>query len=62
MTENEKIALVKAGISARHNDYQRVKEIQNKPLNHIETETGYTRHFITKCREIAGWTRRKNER
>ena len=62
MTDHEKIALISAGISARHEDYQRVKEIKEKPLNHIEIQTGYSRHFITKCRKIAGWKRRKNER
>jgi len=60
MTYHEKIALIKHGISARHNDYKRVKEMKDKPLYHIEIQTGYTRHFITKCRKIAGWTRRKN--
>lgn len=62
MTDREKIALIKHGISARHEDYNRVKELKEKPLNHIETETGYSRHFITKCRKIAGWERRKNGR
>lgn len=62
MTDLEKIALIKAGISTRHNDYKRVKEIKEKPLIYIENETGYSRHFITKCRKIAGWKRRKNGR
>lgn len=60
MTPAERIALIKHGISTRHEDYKRVKEIKEKPLNHIENETGYTRHFITKCRKIAGWGRRKS--
>ena len=60
MTDHEKTALILAGISTRHEDYKRVKEIKDKPLNHIEIQTGYSRHFITKCRKIAGWTRRKN--
>lgn len=60
MTDLEKIALIKAGISTRHNYYKRVKELKEKPLNHIENETGYSRHFIVKCRQIAGWKRRKN--
>ena len=59
MTEYEKIALIAHGISSRVEHYERVKELQNKPLRHIETETGYSLHFITKCRKIAGWTRRK---
>lgn len=62
MTDHEKTALVKAGISTRHEDYQRVKEIKDKPLYHIEIQTGYSRYFITKCRKIAGWERRKNGR
>ena len=62
MTENKKIALISHGISTRHEHYQRVKELKEKPLNHIEIETGYSRHFITQCRKIAGWKRRQNER
>lgn len=62
MTQTEKIALIAHGISSRAEQYERVKEIQNKPLNHIEIQTGYSRHFITKCRKIAGWERRKNGR
>lgn len=60
MTPTEKPALISHGISTRHEDYNRVKEIKEKPLNHIEIQTGYTRHFITQCRKIAGWERRKN--
>ena len=59
METPEKIALIKAGISHRHEDYKRVKAMQNEPLCRIEIETGYSKHFITKCRKIAGWTRRK---
>ena len=61
MESSEKIALIKAGISARHEDYKRVKELKNLPLFDIEIQTGYTRHFITTCRKIAGWTRREKK-
>ena len=61
MTSAEKIALVKAGISSRYADYRRVRELQYRSLRVIEIETGYSRHFITQCRKIAGWKRRKNE-
>lgn len=61
MDKNEKIALIKAGISHRHEDYERVKAMANEPLCRIEIETGFSQYFITKCRKIAGWTRRKNE-
>lgn len=62
MTKQEQTALILAGISARAEQYERVKEIKDRPLYYIEIETGYTRHFITQCRKIAGWKRRKNER
>lgn len=57
MTPSEKIALVLAGISARYADYLRVKALKNKTLRQIESETGYSIAFITKCRKIAGWRR-----
>lgn len=60
METPEKIAIIKAGISHRHEDYERVKAMANEPLRRIEGETGFSIHFITKCRKIAGWTRRKN--
>jgi hypothetical protein len=62
MTPAEKIALIAHGISTRVEHYERVKEIANQPISHIEIQTGYSRHFITKCRKIAGWERRKNGR
>lgn len=59
MSQKEKNALILAGISDRHSDYQKVKEMLNQTLRSIEAETGFSRHFITKCRKIAGWTRRE---
>lgn len=61
MSQKEKNALILAGISGRYSDYQRVKEMLNETLNSIEAETGFSIYFITKCRKIAGWTRREND-
>lgn len=57
--QNEKIALIKAGISGRYADYLTVKSMREKTLHEIMTETTLTKHFITKARKIAGLSRRK---
>lgn len=61
MTDNEKRLLILRGISARPDDYKRVKSMLDLPLRTIQTETDFSIHFITTCRKIAGWTRRKNQ-
>ena len=59
MTDHEKINLVLCGISARANDYIMVKQMQFLPLRSIQNETGFSIHFITTCRKIAGWKSKK---
>lgn len=59
MTDREKIALVLSGISARANDYLKVKQMQFLPLRSIQNETGFSIYFITTCRKIAGWKNKK---
>ena len=61
MTEKEKIALILAGISHRHEQYQTVKSMSEKTISDIRAETEFSKHFITTCRQISGWKRRKNE-
>ena len=59
MTDNEKLNLVLSGISARANDYLKVKEMQLLPLRSIQENTGFSIYFITTCRKIAGWKNKK---
>ena len=59
MTDNEKLNLVLSGISARANDYLKVKQMRLLPLRSIQNETGFSIHFITTCRKIAGWKNKK---
>jgi len=54
MSSEEKISLIKAGISYRHNDYLRVVELHPATIHQIRMQTGFSVAFITKCREIAG--------
>jgi len=54
MTEAEKIELIKAGISHRHEHYLQVKQLPDLPLKHISNRTGFSVHFVKQCREIAG--------
>lgn len=61
MTETEKIALIKSGISHRHEHYLQVRDMPDLPLKTIATRTGFSVHFIKQCREIAGLKRRKKE-
>ncbi len=60
MTDNEKLNLVLSGISARANDYLKVKQMRLMTLRSIQNETGFSIHFITTCRKVAGWKRTKN--
>ena len=59
MTDNEKLNLVLCGISARANDYLKVKQMQYLPVRIIHERTGFSIYFITTCRKIAGWKNKK---
>lgn len=59
MTQPERIALIKAGISYRHHDYFRVIELHPATIHQIRMQTGFSVAFITKCREIAGIKKKK---
>lgn len=58
MTQPERIALIKAGISWRYQDYQKVIKLHPATIHDIRAETGFSVYFITKCREIAGLKKR----
>ena len=61
MNDEEKKALILAGISHRYEQYLEVKPLAELPLQTISNRTGFTVHFIKQCREIAGWERPKKE-
>ena len=59
MSSEEKISLIKAGISYRHHDYLKVIELHPATIHQIRMQTGFSVVFITKCREIAGIKKKK---
>lgn len=61
MTDAERKLLILAGISARYEDYKQVKKMSDSPIWEIQAETNFSVYFITKCRKIAGWKRRKKD-
>jgi len=61
MTDTERKSLILAGISARYQDYKQVKKMSDLTIREIQAQTNYTGYFIAKCREIAGWQRKKKE-
>lgn len=54
MTDQEKIELIKVGISHRHEHYLQVKQLPDLLLKQISNRTGFSVHFVKQCREIAG--------
>jgi len=54
MSDEEKKALIMAGISPRFEQYQQVKEMRSLPMREIDRRTRFGLHFIKQCLTICG--------